>query len=305
MTVLEFLQNTIFAPQQGMMNVALIGATIALSVFLLFMLSSTPPAARRKIIALATFVAGGFYVAEFFLPAYATYMIDGHELKGNPFSPWLTPVGAGMQVIGTFAILLGVINLTMIHGRNIARKSGRWGNSVVLLVSLYGSFLLGMWKQYAPDFPSAVTYDFPTSGRHLTLAQTAWDFVFNGMLNPLDATMFSLLAFFITSAAFRAFRMRSVEATLLMATAFIVMFGMVPFGQWLTGVAVDSVAGFTGWPAEGVLDSFRAQNLQNWVMKIINTPVQRGILIGYQVGMVAMALRVWLNLEKGSYFDSA
>ena len=40
-------------------------------------------------------------------------------------------------------------------------------------------------------------------------------------------------------------------------------------------------------------------------MKIINTPMKRGILIGYQVAAMAMALRIWLNLEKGSYFDSA
>jgi len=105
--------------------------------------------------------------------------------------------------------------------------------------------------------------------------------------------MFALLAFYIASAAYRAFRVRTVEAGLLMAAALIVMLGMVNFG-----------VGLTSWiPLDSPWRFFRIEQLSQWTLSWINMPAYRAVIIGVAVGMLAMALRLWLSLERGTFFS--
>ncbi|MBC8425607.1 hypothetical protein H8E07_15945, partial [bacterium] len=97
--------------------------------------------------------------------------------------------------------------------------------------------------------------------------------------------MFSLLAFYVASAAFRAFRVRNLEAGLLLAAALIIMLGVNPLTQALFPFMID-------WT--------------NWIMNIPNTAAQRGIIIGAALGAASMTLRIllgiersWLGLQKG------
>jgi hypothetical protein len=109
-----------------------------------------------------------------------------------------------------------------------------------------------------------------TSGRVYT-----W--LYDHVFVPCDATMFALLAFFIASAAFRAFRARNVEAALLLAAAIVVMVGRVPIGR--------------------ALSSFMPQ-ISDWIIDVPNNAGRRAIMIGAALGAIATGLRVILGLER-------
>jgi len=94
---------------------------------------------------------------------------------------------------------------------------------------------------------------------------------------PIQSTMFALLAFYIASAAYRAFRARSALATLLLLAALIVMLRFNPylgiFGQYL-------------------------ERTTSWLLNVPNLAAKRAIIIGIGLGSVATALKVMLGIER-------
>lgn len=110
---------------------------------------------------------------------------------------------------------------------------------------------------------------------------------FNGVFKAAQATMFSLLAFFVASASFRAFRIKSKEAMLLMGAAFIVMLGNVPIGNMLTALLDKIWLGFIDFPA-----------LKEWIMMYPSSAAQSAILIGAALGYIAASLKIILGVER-------
>ena len=141
-------------------------------------------------------------MVDFFVPHYRV-SAAAEEMK-----QWGTIVIAA-------SILLGVGNIIRVHYRKIRRKREGWPYSIITLAIM--AVMLGFggpWGTIAEGSP--------------------FNWMFLNMQVPLQSTMFSLLAFFIASAAYRAFRLRSAEASLLLIAAIIVMLGRVPVGQWMT-----------------------------------------------------------------------
>ncbi|HPH65379.1 MAG TPA: hypothetical protein PLF40_06525 [Kofleriaceae bacterium] len=101
--------------------------------------------------------------------------------------------------------------------------------------------------------------------------------MYDHLFAPCNATMFSLLAFFVASAAFRAFRARNVESGLLLGSAIIVLLGRAPMGAAIS----------TKLPA-----------LSQWILDIPNNGSRRAIIMGAAVGAIATGLRVILGLER-------
>jgi hypothetical protein len=106
---------------------------------------------------------------------------------------------------------------------------------------------------------------------------TSFDWMYQYIFNACGATMFSILAFFIASAAYRTFRAKSREATILLIAAIIIMIG-VPIGSLIS----EAVPGIV-----------------NWIMEVPNTAAQRGILLGICLGSIATSLRIIFGIERG------
>lgn len=101
--------------------------------------------------------------------------------------------------------------------------------------------------------------------------------LYDHVFAPANATMFALLAFFIASAAFRAFRARNVEAALLLGAAILVMIGRVPIGRWISPLFPE---------------------LADWIRDIPNNAGRRAIMAGAALGAIATGLRVILGIER-------
>ena len=98
--------------------------------------------------------------------------------------------------------------------------------------------------------------------------------------------MFAMLAFYVASAAFRAFRAKNIEASLLLGTAFIILLGRTFAGVALTAWLPDWLAGL------------KLENLTVTIMKVFNTAGNRAIMIGIALGIVSTSLKVLLGVDR-------
>lgn len=275
-----------FGPAHGHLFYEKLGIGVVMSVAALFLLQAIPNRLRKPTIALCTFLAGLYYAAEFFIPTHKR--ADGSI--GNFLTPYFDFSGNFANVLFGFAIGLGVISLLGLHFRSIARMREGWGFSLVLVIAFFMMTVFGLVNQYWPHTRIAPAIPGFASA---TNAHDVYSFLFNGGLANLDSAMFALIGFYIISASYRAFRIRSVEASLLMLSALIVMLGQVTLGTVITNHL----------PITGTLSNLRFENMAAYILVQINAPAIRAVTFGLAVGLLATSLRLWLSLERNAYFD--
>jgi len=190
------------------------------------------------------FVTGMLMVISLFVP---------HPIISRPASV----VRQWAIIITAFAYVLGVANIARISLHTVRRRQRDWQYKAVLVIALVLMASAG------------IIFGIESGG--------AFDWAYLNMYVPMQATMFSLLAFYIASAAYRAFRARSPEATFLLVTAAIVMLGRVPIGEKI----------WSGFP-----------DLTEWIMEVPNMAAKRGIMIGAALGAISTGLKMILGLER-------
>jgi len=202
---------------------------------------------RRTIPLIITFLAGMFLIFVYF------FVVPPARAFGDTMVRWAV-------VIYAFALGLGAAIICQVHIRHIIRRTpGQWFYSAILLVMLFLFVIVGV-------------------GLPPIAAHPSYSWIFNSVFAPLDATMYSILVFYMFSAAQRAFRARTKEAVLLLIAGCITILSAAPIGELV----------WADFPKLG-----------EWVMTVPNMAGFRGMTIGVALGTIILGLRTLIGRERG------
>jgi hypothetical protein len=207
---------------------------------------------KKQIPLAIAFIFGILLFVQYFVPS--RFSEDAYTL----YLDWVI-------VIGIFGSVLAYYSILRLHIMKVAKMAKDWPFSLITLSAI-----------------AAMIIAASIEGQH---ANSTFDNMYNYMLVSIEATIFSMLAFYIASAAYRSFRARSMQATALLVAAVIVMLGRIPFGQYIGIGGVNLV------------------DLANWILDVPNMAAKRGIFLGIGMGMLLLALKLVLGIER-SYLGS-
>jgi hypothetical protein len=255
-------------------------------------------------------------------------MILASFIPHPPFDKAEGELSIFFAILAAFAMVLGAGNLMMIHTKKLSQFGKGWGYSAMTVLGFSVTLIIGVFK-----------LGNPAGIRGATEEPGSWfQWIYDWVFSPLQATMFSLLAFFVASASYRAFRAKNREATMLLLAAFVILLGRtlvgvkvtelfpgiveVFFGGVLAWLALSNyrakrtiIAGTLGVIAAGLIiwgvvgfashtfgdgghNVITIPSLVTWIMTYPQLAGQRAIMIGICLGVISMSLRIILGVER-------
>lgn len=196
------------------------------------------------------------------LPIYVVLIVGlfAMAIKFIDFGTWgktaTTELDTWIQTSYIFAFLYGPINLIRLHAVNTQKRRPRW---------IYSAIFLALIAITTPLF-LAMGLKHPFNA-----------FIIDNITNQIDSAIYAMLGFYVCSAAYRSFKLKNVEATILLIAAIILMLGQAPIGERI-------IPGIT--------------KVSQWVLDVPNSAGMRGIRIGASIGAFAASIRVILGLER-------
>jgi len=199
---------------------------------------------RKQFPVMLAFVMGmAMFIREFVPSKFSEQLYYG-------FTDW------AIVIVG-FSAVFAILSLLHHHMNKVRRRVDGYGYSVITILAFIQMIILGLIFSVRPGTPAGWEYQ--------------WMFV------PMQATMFATLAFFIASAAFRAFRARTWEALALLLAGLIVMIGRVPIGEFI---------------------SPHLSTFSDWIMNNPSMAGFRGIILGVALAQIAISVRIIFGIER-------
>jgi len=265
---------------------------------------------KRQVPLVLVFLFGLFMIFQYFVPHESSEWVYEFLLD------WIYIIGIFALALGIWSLYVvsvdkiktrkhdwkySYITLAGLFGMILfgftARHGDEWGWFLVFVACVLltiGMIVQAMAAKTAKGLPLALAGVFLIASILIAAFDDTWSFYFytaeglqstmfraffDYVMMPILATIFSLLAFFIASAAYRAFRARNLLASLLLIAALIVMMRFFPYFGSTVGELIARTS--------------------NWLMNVPNLAAQRAIVIGVGLGIVATALKVILGIERG------
>lgn len=208
---------------------------------------------KRQLVQAIAIVVALLMFADFFL---------GYE----PFKIGAATLQTWASIITNIALGLGVINLLRSNSVNVMRrKEETWPFSLWLIILFAATFLFGI-------------SGYITTGVADNNLQYNW--IFNNVYVSLGQTLYAITAFYIFSAAYRAFKARTIDATLILVSGILVMLTNAPVGEAI----------WSGFPTMG-----------RWLLDYGQVPSMRTFLIVGALGLLAYGFRALLGKEPGFF----
>lgn len=151
--------------------------------------------------------------------------------------------------------ILAIISATRTHVLRISRRRTDWQLSAWLIILLWGMTILG----------------FALGSNHEYFL-----FLTSNVMIATYAGIMGSVGFFILPSAYRAFRARNLEATIMLVVGIIIILGNVTVGEVI-------YPGIT--------------NLRSWLLDVPVAASQRGIMIAAAIGFIGILARAVLGVE--------
>jgi len=159
---------------------------------------------RREIYISLTFIIGILTIVDYFI-------------RFDPLNTVSATLRNWAVLLAYFAIVIGLVNIFIIHANIVIKRAPQWIYSAWLLFILISITFIGVC--FGVEHP-------------------IYRFLFTNVYGVLGPCGYGIMAFFIASAAFRALRGRSLEAMTLVVTLIITLLYRAPIGGLIPYIPV-------------------------------------------------------------------